>query len=88
MFLLATGGSVALIFFSGESRNGLVSRSIVETKATTILTGHFVEHLISERVDKLYSAAYSGSNEAILQDLAEYNVFVGNTYGHRGGLTV
>ncbi|PLX67013.1 MAG: hypothetical protein C0603_10110 [Denitrovibrio sp.] len=86
--LVLAAGSVALIFFSGESRNGLISRSIVETKETTVLTGHFVEHLISERVDKLYSAAYAGSQTAILEELAEYNSFVGNTYGHRGAYKI
>lgn len=87
LFIVAAIG-VTLLIVSGESHEKTVRRNMDETRATVSISGRFIEHLLAERVDKLYSVAYAGGAKEIMKSLVDYTDFVGNTYGYRGAFMV
>ncbi|PLX70636.1 MAG: hypothetical protein C0602_03760 [Denitrovibrio sp.] len=87
LFIIAAGSVIALMV-SRESNVNKINRNIEDTKASTVLTGHFVEHLITERMDKLYQAANISDIHKILPSLVSYVDYVATTYGHKGSFTI
>ncbi|ADD69522.1 integral membrane sensor signal transduction histidine kinase [Denitrovibrio acetiphilus DSM 12809] len=86
-FIFSSVG-VATLVYKGSTDVTQTQRDIDDAKASVILTGRFVEHLINERFEKLYSAAYAGDTTEILRALVSYTDFVAAAYGHRGAFTV
>jgi len=83
-----TAAGVILLIINSESHDSLVEKNKEEVQATTLLTGRFIEHTVSERIDKLYSAAYAGDSADVLRGLVDYTDFIGSTYGHKGSFMI
>ena len=75
---------VLLLLVSGEPRDKAVGRITEEAKASANISGRFLEHLISERIMMLYSAAYHQGSQEVLKQLLSYTDFVASTYAHKG----
>lgn len=87
LFVFAAG-SVALLLITGESREAVVQRNKADAAGTANITGHFIQHLMLERMDKLRKVALSGDTQNILKSLVGYTDYVGGTYGHRGAFMI
>lgn len=87
LFIIVSAG-VIVVTVKGATDETRVQQNIEDTKASTLLTGRFVEHIINERFGKLYGAAYSGTEEEVLKSIVEYTDFVANLYGHRGEFSI
>jgi len=77
--------AVALVFIllvTRESRNNIVQHDLNDVRLTTATSGRFLEHILSERVSKLYGVTYHKNPEDLLQKLAQYADFVSMTYGY------
>ena len=87
LFIIVSTG-VIVITVKGATDETRVQQNIEDAKASTLLTGRFIEHIISERFEKLYGAAYSGDEEDVLKSIVEYTDFVAKLYGHRGDFSI
>jgi len=87
LFIMVSAG-VIVVTVKGSTDETRSKQNIEDTKASMMLTGRFVEHLIVERFGKLYSAAYSGDTDEILKSIVGYTNFIAKTYGHRGDFSV
>jgi len=87
LFVFASG-SVLFLFIAGESKGKQIKRNTEDTKASTVLAGRFIEHLIEERLDRMSLVAGQREQEGILNLVVQYADFVANEYGHKGSFMV
>lgn len=80
--------TVLIVIVRAGTDDTHVQLAVEDTKTTTIISGRYVEAVISDKLERLYNTAYAGNDEWVLKSLNSYANYVASGAGHRGEFTV